>query len=117
METWAAGLIGAVVGALSSIGGIWIQSRYQHRREMAKIIMESASKDRDGMVELALKQGKSVALQPVVLFVHYHSGLFKLIEKGKLNGDNLQKLHADNRKMATLIQLMDDQRRRELLQE
>ncbi|MBM3106147.1 hypothetical protein IIE18_13480 [Pseudomonas sp. V1] len=113
MEAWAAGLIGALVGSASSFAGIWIQSLYQHRREMAKMVMESAAKDRADLVELAMKTGRGGPIPPVVLFVHYHAELFKLMGKGQLTQKRLKKLHDENKEMWRLIHQMDEQRRAE----
>jgi hypothetical protein len=110
MEAWIAGLLGAAVGAAGSFAGIWMQSRYQHKREMAKMIMESAIKDRDHLLDLAMKAGRGGPLPPVVLFVHYHGELFKLMGKGKLNLKRLKKLHEENQQMWRLIREMEDKR-------
>jgi len=107
MEAWAAGLVGAVVGALSSFGGIWIQSRYQHRREMTKIVMETAAQDRLAQIELATKAGRGGPVPPVILYVHYHAELLKLVSSGKLTSDRLEKLHIDNMEMWRQIQALD----------
>jgi hypothetical protein len=107
MEAWAAGLIGAVIGALSSFGGIWIQSRNQHRREMAKIVMETAAQDRQTQIDLATKKGASGPIPPVILYAHYHAELLKLISSGRLTNKRLEKLHSDNREMWLLIQALD----------
>ncbi|MBV4507663.1 hypothetical protein HU751_022790 [Pseudomonas sp. BW13M1] len=111
MEAWLAGLLGALVGAAGSFGGIWIQSRYQHQREMAKMVMESATKDRDHLLEMARKNGGGGPLPPVVLFVHYHGEMFKLMGKGKLNHKRLKKLHEENSEMWRLIRELDEKRR------
>jgi hypothetical protein len=113
MEAWAAGLIGALVGSVSSFAGIWMQSRYQHRREMSKMIMESAAKDRNDLLELSMKTGRGGPVPPVVLFVHYHAELFRLMGKGQLNHKRLKKLHDENKEMWQLIHQMDEQRRAE----
>lgn len=113
MEAWAVGLIGALVGSVSSFAGIWIQSRHQHKREMTKMVMESATKDRDHLFDLAAKSGKGGPLPPVVLFVHYHAELFKLMGKGQLNQKRLKKLHGENMEIWRLIQQMAEQRRSE----
>ncbi|MBD8621706.1 hypothetical protein [Pseudomonas sp. CFBP 13727] len=115
MEAWIAGLIGALAGSASSLAGIWIQNRYQHRREMTKIVMESAMRDRNDLIELAFKTGKGGPVPPVVLFVHYHSELFRLMAKGSLTKDALRKLHDENKEMGVLINDMDIQRRKEVI--
>lgn len=115
MEAWAVGLIGALVGSVSSFAGIWIQSRYQHKREMTKMVMESATKDRDHLFDLAEKSGERGPLPPIVLFVHYHAELYRLMGKGQLTQKRLKKLHDENKEMGRLILQMDEQRRAESL--
>jgi len=78
-----------------------------------KLVIDSAVEDRNGQIDLALKTGKSGAVAPVALYVHYHIGLHKLISRGKLNADNLRKLHIENRKMSRLVSELDRQRREE----
>lgn len=113
MEAWAAGLIGALVGSASSFAGIWIQSHYQNRRELMKLVIDSAVKDRNDQIDLALKVGKGGSVAPIALFVHYHLGLHKLVSRKKLTATNLRKLHAENRSMSRLVRELDGQRREE----
>lgn len=111
MEAWTAGLIGALVGSVSSFAGIWIQSRHQNRRELMKMVIDSAVKDRNDQIELALKTGKNGSVAPVALFVHYHVGLHKLISREKLTTANLRKLHTENSKISRLVRELDRQHR------
>lgn len=113
MEAWVAGLIGALVGSASSFAGIWIQSRHQNRRELMKLVIDSAVKDRNDQINLALKIGKGGSAAPVALYVHYHMGLHKLVSRNKLTTANLRKLHIENRKMSRLVSELDRQRREE----
>ena len=90
------GLVGALIGALASIITIWIQSRTQDRRERLRHAAELALEDYKLQLELANKSGKSVSIPPVVIFLHYHSELMELMEKGKVNPENLKKLAERN---------------------
>lgn len=109
MEAWAAGLLGALVGAASSFAGIWIQSHYQNRREVAKMVIDAASKDRAEQIELGIKLNKGGAVAPIALFVHYHAELFRLVGQGKLTKESLRRLYADNKEMSRLIRQMHDE--------
>ncbi len=115
MEAWVAGLMGAAVGAASSFAGVWVQSHYQNRREVLKLVVDAAVKDRNDQIDLALKIGRGGRVAPIALFVHYHMGLTSLISRRKLNTKSLNRLHAENRKMSRLIRELDEQRREDEL--
>ncbi|MFG0419706.1 hypothetical protein [Pseudomonas sp. zjy_8] len=89
-----------------------MQSRYQHRREIAKMVMEAAAKDRSEQIELGMKLGQVGKIAPVALFVHYHAKLFELVGSGKLTQENLSKLHKENQEMSELMHRMHDQEMR-----
>ncbi|WP_157687047.1 hypothetical protein [Pseudomonas alkylphenolica] len=78
---------------------------------MAKMVKESAVKGRDDLVDWSVKTGRGGPIPPVVLFVHYHTELFKLMGKGQLTQKRLKKRHDANKEMWQLIHQMDEQRR------
>lgn len=53
MDAAVAGLIGVAIGALSSLGAVWIQAHYQTRRERAKAVLDFAIRHRSEAFEYA----------------------------------------------------------------
>lgn len=103
MDAAVAGLIGAAIGASSSLITVWIQARYTAKRERAKFAVEFAEKDRRDSREYAITMGRQGPVPPVALYAHYHSEMLKLLESGKMNPKSMEKLTADNRKLWAAI--------------
>jgi hypothetical protein len=73
------GLVGATIGALSSLLTLVVQNVYQNRRESTRLLFETAYKD----YELRIQQlPENRAAFPVILA--YHQQMMSLIDKGKL---------------------------------
>ena len=107
MDAAVAGLIGAGIGASSSLITVWIQARYQAKRERAKFAMEFAERDRQLMNQEADASGKTGPRPPVVLYAHYHRRMFDLLERGKLNDKTLRKMTEENRRLGLTILEME----------
>jgi hypothetical protein len=75
----ASGLIGAIVGALSSWVTLIVQNRYQNRRDRTRLLYETAYKD----YELRIRElPGNIAAFPVIL--DYHQQMMSLIDTGNL---------------------------------
>lgn len=107
MDAAVAGLIGAGIGASSSLITVWIQARYQAKRERARFAMEFAERDRQVMHQEAIAVGKVGPLPPVVLYAHYHQRMFDLLERGKLDDKTLRKMTDENRRLGRTILEME----------
>jgi hypothetical protein len=83
------GLIGAVIGSLSSILVMLIQSHYQAKRELTNHGIQIAFQDYKTQLEHAKPGTKA---QPISLFVHYHTKMIRLAAKGKLTPGALEEL-------------------------
>jgi hypothetical protein len=73
------GLIGATIGALSSLLTLMVQNVYQNRRESTRLLFETAYKDYELRI---LHLPKNIAAFPVIL--DYHQQMMSLIDKGNL---------------------------------
>jgi hypothetical protein len=76
------GLVGAVIGALTSMGTLIIQNAFQNRRETRKLLYETAFKDYELRFRYEAEGTPRRAAFPVILA--YHEKMIELIEKGKL---------------------------------
>jgi hypothetical protein len=67
-----AALSGALIGSLSSIGTIYIQTRISSRRERIKQAVELAIEDHRAAREVAKMNGagRTVMLPPITAFLH-----------------------------------------------
>lgn len=110
MDAAVAGLIGAGIGASSSLITVWIQARYQAKRERSKFIMEFAANDRKEAIESARLRGASAAVAPVALYAHYHSRLLEMIERGKVDDADLSKLSQETDAIWKTVKKIQEQR-------
>ena len=83
------GLIGALIGSLSSILVMLIQSHYQNKRKLINHGVQIAFQDYKSQLENA-KPGTKVV--PISLFIHYHTKMISLASKGKLTPTALEEL-------------------------
>lgn len=92
-----AGLIGALIGAFSSIATIWIQQRAESRRAKIRLASELAKEEHSFNFELAKLRGKAATLHPLSSYQHFHYEVLTALEKGSLTGDALVKIKQRNR--------------------
>ena len=86
-STFVAGLIGALIGALTSIGTLIVQNVYQSRRDMIRLVFDTAYKD----YELRIRAlPENVAAFPVIL--DFHQRMARLAEKGQLTPASVREL-------------------------
>jgi hypothetical protein len=87
------GLVGALVGAGASVAGIYLQSKYQARRELTQTAVTIALEDWKLRWGAVREQG-GVAL-PLSAFIHYHTRLLDYVVAGRLNADAIRELSAE----------------------
>jgi hypothetical protein len=87
------GLIGALVGSMSSIVTMLIQSKVKDRRDRMQQVTSLAIEHYKAIQDDAQKRGKDGALPPAV-FVSYYHQLPELIESGKLSPEAFSALNA-----------------------
>jgi hypothetical protein len=79
----AAGLIGAFIGAISSIATIVIQGRIQGRRESARLLFDTAFRDYELRVDRIGTDGAPLPA-PFPVILAYHQKMMTLAESGQL---------------------------------
>jgi len=90
------GLVGAVIGSASSIATVWIQSKYQARRERAKAVLDFSIRHRAEVVENSDKLSGPVTVLPLAVYIHYQEGMLKLVESGNVTKEALVQLRKAN---------------------
>ncbi len=73
------GLVGALLGSLTSLATLFIQNVFQNRRESRRLLFETAYKDYELRI-LHLPENR--AAFPVILV--YHQKMLELVESGHL---------------------------------
>ena len=85
MDAAIAALLGALIGAAGSVGGMIIQQRSQSRRDLLKIAADVASEDWKNRYELLSKRGGTIP--PVSAFVRYHHKVLTALAKDSFSED------------------------------
>jgi hypothetical protein len=80
-------LTGALIGALSSIATLLLQSHYQTKREMKKLAIEVAIKD--FIVRVEDKSGK-LPQHPIALLINYYDRTIDLVTKNQLTSERMR---------------------------
>lgn len=106
------GFVGALIGALASIITVWLQAKTSDRRERLRHAADLALADYRLQLELANKSGQKFAVPPVVLFLHYHLGLMKLMESGELNEVAMRVLADENERFYAVIKELNEDKSR-----
>ncbi len=104
MDSLLSALVGALIGAGASVITVWIQAASQAKRERIRLVTEIAMADYKHNVELARASGKASKIPPATLYFHYHLELAKLMERGTITPNGLEKLTKENRKIYQVIQ-------------
>ncbi|QSX35609.1 hypothetical protein [Shewanella sedimentimangrovi] len=92
-------LVGAIIGALSSIITITIQQRSQSKREKMKLASEMVENDRKFSYELAKAKGKPYSLPPVSVYQHYHFEILTALEKGNIKASDIERITLKNKEL------------------
>ena len=77
-----AGLVGAIIGSMTSIGTLIIQNYFQNRRESKRLIFETAYKDYELRFLHTTEGTPQRAAFPIILA--YHQKMIELLETGRL---------------------------------
>lgn len=96
MDSGVAGLIGAGIGAASSVLTIFIQAHFAARRERAKTVVDFAIRHRAEILENSDRISGPVTVLPLAVYVHFQEGMLRLIERNKVTPAELLKLRIAN---------------------
>lgn len=91
MESWIAGLVGALIGSTGSIATVLIQNHYQSKRDRARMALEFAVQQR---AEDEARARPGQAIPPISIYAHYHHGLIDMVESNRLTADRIRE-HSD----------------------
>jgi hypothetical protein len=88
------GLVGGLIGALGSLGAVWLQGRAQDRRERMKLVKEIAIADYNQVVEAAKSHGSDFEIPSLTAFLDYHLELQKILERRELTAADIAQIRA-----------------------
>jgi hypothetical protein len=97
------GFVGAVIGSASSLIAIWLQGLLQDRRERRKLATDLALEHYKFMVKTAADSKRPFTLLPLVVYVHYHTELLKLIDAQALTPEAIEHLDRENKRLIEAI--------------
>lgn len=83
-------LAGTIIGSLSSIATIVIQSKFTERRERLRDAESLAMEE----YRIMISQSTSAVIMPYSQFLHHHIALLKAIEDNELTPDRLRQIAA-----------------------
>jgi hypothetical protein len=94
------GLVGALIGSISSIITLVVQSHYQTKRELKKLAIEVAFKD-----FVLRAESKSEMLPPtsMPLLINYYDRIIDLVSRGQLTPEHMGQIMYQNAKLGDMI--------------
>ena len=108
MDAAVAGLIGAGIGAASSVLTIWFQSHYSAKRERAKAVLDFSIRHRAEVVDNSEKIAGPVTVLPLAVYVHFQQGMLDMVESGKVTTEALIRLRKENDDLVEKLSAMDN---------
>jgi hypothetical protein len=95
-----AALAGALIGSISSIGTIYVQSKISAKRERMKQAVELAIEDHRAaraVTEILRQAGRDVDLPPLTAFLHYHEEILRAYDSGDVTPQVLRRVREKNK--------------------
>ena len=92
MDSAVAALLGAAIGMLGSVGGVWLQQRHQSKRDRLKIAADLGLADFNRTLERIQAPGEGGPLPPVALFIAYHADVLDAMAAGKFGPDEVERI-------------------------
>ena len=93
------GLIGAVIGGAASVGAIWVQSYYQHKRERMRTAVDLAIYAHRDETERAKHQSGAL-LFPISLHLYQQSEHLRILELRPLEASDLKRIRDETERLA-----------------
>ncbi|MDP9125397.1 MAG: hypothetical protein M3N82_12500 [Pseudomonadota bacterium] len=90
MDAAVAALLGTALGAVGSIGGVWLQQRYQGRRERAKVAADLGLADYTWRRKRIQENGGE--MYPLSIFIAYHLEVLEALEAGDFNAKRIAEI-------------------------
>lgn len=98
-----AGLVGAIIGALSSVLTIWIQQNGQSRRDKMRIASEMAKSQYEFTYRHLKDTGGGKFILPLCTFQHMHFEILTALEKNELSEKTVKEIYEKNKKLEEAI--------------
>jgi len=95
------GLVGVIIGSLTSIITIIIQAKNENKRALTKNAVELALEDYRLATEHAKLHGTAVF--PLSLYIHYHVRIMDYANKGELTKEALNKINIEQDELRQVI--------------
>lgn len=96
------GLSGALVGAAASVGAIWVQSYYQHKRDRTRIVTDLAVHAHQQEIAFA-KENKGALVFPISLHLHQQAEHLRILERRPLEPSDLKRIRDESERLAEAI--------------
>lgn len=96
------GLVGALIGSISSIATIVIQAKVKDRRDRMQQVTTMAMEHFKIALDNAHKSRSGTDVLPPSVFAAYYLGFLKLMEADNLNESTFAKLSKDNGALAEI---------------
>ena len=106
-ELWSpflAALFGPIIGSLTSVFIVVVQTRSERRRDRIRLAVQAAIEDHKRLFEMAEKTGTDQIIQPLSSYIHYHARILDLLEKGHLTVDALREINKQQHELTKLAE-------------
>jgi hypothetical protein len=98
------GLIGAIVGAASSLIAAWIQAAKADRRDRMNAIIDLAWREYEYGYNTLKASGRGGVVPPISVYLLHNLKLIDLLESGKVDQEKLQNLYEEVKKITEYMQ-------------
>ncbi|MBN2279432.1 MAG: hypothetical protein JXQ65_02525 [Candidatus Marinimicrobia bacterium] len=98
------GFFGVLLGSLSSILTIFVQTRIQDKRERTKLIVETALSEYKELIDVAKCHKGNSSILPLTGSIHWYLNVFKMVDNGNFNEENLRTLFKNNKKIISVFE-------------
>ncbi|SFI39633.1 hypothetical protein [Bradyrhizobium sp. Gha] len=106
------GLVGAMIGSVSSIATMVVQSRYRDKRDRTKQILDVSLAEYSAHLELAKADRAPRAVLPITAYVHNNAQLLDALEAGDLTPDRITRIMRKNGDFFRAVQETDQAQRK-----
>jgi hypothetical protein len=101
MDAAVAALLGTAVGAIGSIGGVWLQQRHQSRRDRTKLAADLGLADYTWHRDRTAERGGK--LLPLSVYVAYHLDVLRALEEGTFNSAGVAEIGQRQRELLKAV--------------
>lgn len=102
-------LFGAIIGSLASVLIVIVQTRSERRRDRTRLAVQAAIEDYKRAVEMAKDSQREQIFQPLSSYIHYHSRVLDLLEKGSFSAEDFREINKQQNILGKIAQdIYDD---------